>query len=85
MTSARPYREPLSIGEALSEIVRLAPLKYDPDAVQALLTQVRRSASGSLRSPFFDERMIVDIAPTDVDQLASSLQHKLSHNRIYLT
>jgi putative nucleotidyltransferase with HDIG domain len=85
MTSARPYREPLSIGGALSEIVRLAPLKFDPNAVQALLMQVRRSASGSLRSPFFDERMIVDIAPTDVDHLAASLQHKLSHGRIYLT
>jgi putative nucleotidyltransferase with HDIG domain len=85
MTSARPYREPLSIGEALSEIVRLAPLKFDPNAVQGLLMQVRRSAAGSLRAPFFDERMIVDIAPSDVDQLAASLQHKLSHNRIYLT
>ncbi len=85
MTSARPYREPLSIGGALSEIVRLAPLKFDPNAVQALLMQVRRSASGSLRSPFFDARMMVDIAPTDVDHLAASLQHKLSHGRIYLT
>ena len=85
MTSARPYREPLSIGGALSEIVRLAPLKFDPNAVQALLMQVRRSASGSLRTQFFDERMIVDIAPTDVDHLAASLQHKLSRNRLYLT
>jgi len=85
MTSARPYREPLSIGGALSEIVRLVPLKFDPNAVQALLMQVRRSASGSLRSPFFDTRMIVDIAPGDVDHLAASLQHKLSHGRIYLT
>ena len=65
--------------------MRLAPLKFDPNAVQALLMQVRRSAAGSLRSPFFDERMIVDIAPGDVDHLAASLQHKLSHGRIYLT
>ena len=85
MTSARPYREPLSIGEALSEIVRLAPLKFDPNAVQALLMQVRRTASGSLRSAFFDQRMIVDIAPGDVDHLAASLQHKVSHGRIHLT
>jgi putative nucleotidyltransferase with HDIG domain len=85
MTSERPYRDPLSIGGALSEIVRLAPLKFDPNAVQALLMQVRRAAAGSLRSPFFDERMIVDIAPTDVDHLAASLQHKLSHGRLYLT
>jgi len=30
MTSARPYREPLSLGAALSDLVRMSPLKYDP-------------------------------------------------------
>jgi HD-GYP domain-containing protein (c-di-GMP phosphodiesterase class II) len=35
MTSARPYREPLSVGSALSDLVRLAPQKYDPNVVQA--------------------------------------------------
>src|SRR5271166_5625866 len=42
MTSERPYREPLTLGTALHEIVRLTPQKYDPQAVQALLLQVRR-------------------------------------------
>src|SRR5438067_8971271 len=37
MTSPRPYREPLSVGSTVSEIVRLSPLKFDPNAVQWLL------------------------------------------------
>ncbi len=85
MISARPYREPLSIGAALSEIVRLSPLKFDPNAVQALLTQVRRDASGRNRTPFFGGELVVDIAPGDIDQLAASLQHKLSRGRVHLT
>ena len=85
MTTERPYREPLSVGAALSEIVRLSPLKFDPNAVQALLMQVRRDAAGSNHAPFFGDRAVVDIAPGDVDVLAANLQHKLSHGRLYLT
>src|ERR1700688_915521 len=36
MTSARPYRAPLSVGSALQELIRLTPQKYDPQALQAL-------------------------------------------------
>ena len=57
MTSERPYRESLSVGAALSEIVRLTPQKFDPDAVQGLLLQVRRDAAGSNRTPFFQEQV----------------------------
>ena len=85
MTSHRPYREPLSVGSTLSEIVRLAPEKFDPHAVQGLLVQVRRDAVGSNRSPFLADRMAVNIAPGDIDQLAATLQHKISHGRLYLT
>jgi putative nucleotidyltransferase with HDIG domain len=86
MTSQRPYREPLSIGSTLSEIVRLAPQKFDPNAVQALLVQVRRDAVGSSRAPFFADRTAaVNIAPADIDHLAATLQHKVSHGRLYLT
>jgi putative nucleotidyltransferase with HDIG domain len=85
MTSDRPYRESLSVGSTLSEIVRLAPQKFDPNAVQGLLRQVRRDAVGSNRIRFLEERMILNIAPGDVDQLAATLQHKVSHNRMYLT
>jgi putative nucleotidyltransferase with HDIG domain len=85
MTSERPYREPLSVGSTLSEIVRLAPQKFDPNAVQGLLLQVRRDAVGSNRAPFLEDRTALNIAPGDIDQLAASLQHKISHGRMYLT
>jgi putative nucleotidyltransferase with HDIG domain len=85
MTTERPYRESLSLGAALAELVRLTPQKYDPNAVQALLVQVRREAVGSSRVPLFHDPRIVNIAPTDVDHFASTLQHKLSHGRLYLT
>ncbi|HWX94464.1 MAG TPA: HD domain-containing phosphohydrolase [Terriglobales bacterium] len=84
MTSMRPYREPLTVGGTLSELVRLAPEKYDPNAVQALLIQVRRNSVGSNRSSLLDDRMAVNIAPTDIDLLAASLQHKVSRNRLIL-
>ena len=85
MTSIRPYREPLSIGSTLSELVRLAPQKYDSNIVQALLIQVRRDAVGSNRTRFLDERMALNIAPGDIDHLAATLQHKINHGRLYLT
>jgi len=84
MTSERPYRERLSLGSTLNEIVRLTPQKFDPNAVHALLLQVRRDTVGSNRTPFLQDRM-GDIAAADVDQLAASLQHKMSHGRLYLT
>jgi putative nucleotidyltransferase with HDIG domain len=85
MTSARPYRQPLSLGNALSDLVRMTPQKYDPNVVQALLIQVRRDAVGSNRTPLLADHMTVNIAPTDVDQLAATLQHKISRNKTYLT
>jgi putative nucleotidyltransferase with HDIG domain len=85
MTSERPYREPLSVGGTLSELVRMTPQKYDPNAVQALLLQVRRDAVGSNRIPFLEERVALNIAPSDIDQLAATLQHKISHGKQYLT
>ena len=84
MTSARPYREPLSVGSALSDLVRLAPQKYDPNVVQALLIQVRRDAVGSSRAPLLADR-VVNIAPGDIDQLAATLQHKVSRGRVYVS
>jgi putative nucleotidyltransferase with HDIG domain len=84
MTSARPYRAPLSVGSALSDLVRLAPDKYDPNVVQGLLIQVRRDAVGSNRTPLLDT-MTVNIAAADIDQLAATLQHKVSRGRMYLT
>ena len=84
MTSVRPYRAPISLGSALSELVRLAPEKFDPNVVQGLLIQVRRDAVGSNRTPLLDT-MSVNISATDIDQLAATLQHKISRGKVYLT
>jgi putative nucleotidyltransferase with HDIG domain len=83
MTSERPYRSSMTVGEALSEIVRVAPLKYDINAVHALMVQVRRDAVGRKENRFLDERTVCNIAPTDIDVLASALNHKITHGRIY--
>jgi HD-GYP domain-containing protein (c-di-GMP phosphodiesterase class II) len=84
MTSTRPYRESLSLGSALNDLVRMTPQKYDPNVVQGLLIQVRRDAVGSNRTPLLDH-IPVTIAPADVDQLAATLQHKVSRGKVYLT
>jgi putative nucleotidyltransferase with HDIG domain len=85
MVSERPYRDPMSLGSTLSEIVRLTPLKFDPNVVQALLLQVRRDAVGSNRIPFLETRIADNIAPPDIDHLAASLQHKVTRGRLFLT
>ncbi len=84
MTSERPYRERLSVGSALHELVRMTPQKYDPHVVHALLIQVRRDAVGSNRIPML-ESDIVNMSPGDVDQLAATLQHRVTQGRLYLT
>jgi putative nucleotidyltransferase with HDIG domain len=85
MMSTRPYRQSLSLGSALSDLVRLSPQKYDPNVVQALLIQVRRDAVGSNRTPLLADHMAVTIAAGDIDQLAATLQHKVSRGKVYLT
>ena len=85
MTSERPYREPMSLGASISEIVRITPQKFDPAAVQALLIQLRRDAVGSNPAPFLDERVICNIGAGDLDNLAANLQHRLTDGRTYIT
>jgi len=84
MTSPRPYRAPMTVGNALSDLVRVAPEKFDPNVVQALLIQVRREAVGSSRVPLLDSAP-VNIAATDIDHLAATLQYKVSRGKAYLT
>lgn len=83
MISDRPYRPNMSLGQALSELVRLTPEKFDPLPVQGLLIQVRRDAVGSNKVPFLDRQTSCTIAPADVDQIAALLHHKLSNGRVY--
>jgi putative nucleotidyltransferase with HDIG domain len=81
MTSKRPYRGPMSVGNALSDLIRLAPEKVDPNVVQSLLIQVRRDVIGSSRMRML-EGIPVNIAATDIDQLAATLQHKVTRGRV---
>jgi len=84
MTSERPYRERLPIGAALQELIRITPQKYDPQALQALLIQVRRDAVGSNRIPIL-EPGVMNLSATDVDELASTLQHRISKDKLFLS
>ena len=72
------------MGSALSDLVRMAPEKYDPNVVQGLLIQVRRDVVGSSRTSLLDT-ISVNIAAADIDHLAATLQHKVSRGRVYLT
>ncbi len=83
MMSERPYRKPLSLGDALHQLVQNTPVKLDPVAVQSLLIQIRRDAAGSNKTPFLDPQHVCGIGPTDVDQFAAMLQHKLTNGRVY--
>jgi putative nucleotidyltransferase with HDIG domain len=84
MTSERAYRERMSVGVALQELIRMTPQKYDPQALQALLIQVRRDAIGTNRIPIL-EPDVMNLSAVDVDQLASTLQHRISQDKIFLT
>jgi len=84
MTSERPYRERMSVGTALHELIRITPEKYDPQALQALMIQVRRDAVGTNRIPIF-EPDAMNVSAPDVDRLASTLQHRVNQDRVYLT
>ena len=84
MTSERPYRERLSIGSALQELIRMTPEKYDAHALQALLIQVRRDAVGSNRLPVLEPE-VMNLSATEVDQLAATLQHRITQAKLYLT
>ncbi len=84
MTSQRPYRERMPLGSALRELIRLTPEKYDANAMQALLIQIRRDSVGSNRVPVLDPELMT-LSASNVDELASSLHHKLNLDRKYLT
>jgi HD-GYP domain-containing protein (c-di-GMP phosphodiesterase class II) len=98
MTSERPYRHSMTVGEALIEIVKLTPHRFDPNAVQALLIQIRRDAVSGIgtmlngkmvmaaandKPRFLDTHTKFDLMPTDIDQMAGMLNHKLTNGRVY--
>jgi HD-GYP domain-containing protein (c-di-GMP phosphodiesterase class II) len=71
----------MSVGNALSDLVRLSPEKFDPNIVQALMIQIRRDVIGSSRVPML-EGISVNIAATDIDQLAATLQYKVNRGKV---
>jgi putative nucleotidyltransferase with HDIG domain len=84
MTSERPYRERMSVGAALQELIRMTPQKYDPQVLHALMIQVRRDAVGTNRSPIL-EAGVMNLSATDVDELASTLQHRITQDKNFHT
>jgi HD-GYP domain-containing protein (c-di-GMP phosphodiesterase class II) len=80
MTSERPYRERMPVGAALQELIRMTPQKYDPQVLHALMIQVRRDAVGTNRSPIL-EAGVMNLSATDVDELASTLQHRITQDK----
>ena len=84
MISERPYRKGMSVGTALQELIRLTPQKYDAQALQALMIQIRRDAVGSNRIPILQPEALT-MSAADVDQLAATLQHRISQGKVYLT
>jgi putative nucleotidyltransferase with HDIG domain len=82
MTSERPYRERLSVGVALQELIRMSPQKYDPQILQALMIQVRRDAVGTNRIPILESE-VMNLSASDVDQLASTLQHRVTQDKTF--
>lgn len=98
MLSSRPYRPALSVGDVITEIVQLTPQKFDVDVVQGLLVQLRRDAAGRVRIPrpagkaevlhpekprFLDEAVNCYLSPSDIDNLAATLNHKITRGKIY--
>lgn len=92
MTSDRPYRPGMTVGQALMALVNLTPSKFDADPVQALILQVRRDAAAAMnpatigspeRSRFLHEGLGCDFFPSDIDQIAALLNHKISRGRTY--
>jgi putative nucleotidyltransferase with HDIG domain len=84
MTSERPYRQRMTVGAALQDLIRMSPQKYDAQALQALMIQVRRDAVGTNRIPML-EPDVMNLSATDVDQLASTLQHRITQDKLFLT
>jgi putative nucleotidyltransferase with HDIG domain len=81
MTSDRPYRPSHSLGETLTQIVRATPGRFDHEAVQSLLVQLRRDTGVS--QSFLDNRIPMTIGAPDLDQLAADLSYRVNNGRTY--
>ena len=84
MTTDRPYRERISVGSALQELIRMTPEKYDP-ASAASSADSSPPRRGRKQPPSYSRAGIVNFSATDVDALASTLQHRTNQGRAFLT
>lgn len=83
MTSERPYRPQLSLGEALQQMVRATPTKYDAEVVHAVLLQLRRDSTGASPLPFLDANVPLTLGARDLDQLCADLNYRVNNGRAY--
>ena len=83
MTSERPYRKPMSMLEAVRELVRLAPEKFDPIVVQGLLNQLRSDAQGVCTAPVVFHRKDQSLPLSELERLSMELSGKTSGQRVY--
>ncbi len=82
MLSERPYRGPVPLRNALADLVRFTPQKYDASVVQALLVQLRREAEGK-----GEERILpMEIETPSIseyDALSFELLQKITNQRVF--
>ena len=83
MTSERPYRGSMSVQQAAREMTRLAPNKFDPNVVQALLIQLRRDAERKSTTPFLDHERIAELNVAELDHLSMALVAKTTGGKVY--
>jgi HD-GYP domain-containing protein (c-di-GMP phosphodiesterase class II) len=83
MTSDRPYRKGLPVLQAAEELVRLAPLKFDSNVVQALLVQLRWNFQGNGSEKTAPGLNGPQIPAAELDRLSLNLVNKLTGNRVY--
>jgi HD-GYP domain-containing protein (c-di-GMP phosphodiesterase class II) len=80
MTSDRPYRRGHTPLDAVEELVRLAPLKFDADVVQGLLVKLRADVDGRSEDGLLAHG---HLTARDLDRLAITLVNKTTNYRVY--
>lgn len=73
LTSRRPYREPSSVAEALTELQRNAGSQFDPRVVEALLQLVREEQVrvGEIPPPLYQEVPVFEARSMKPEQRAN--------------
>ena len=85
MTSMRPYREPVSVGEHAQRDCSSSAAKVRPECRAGFINPGSPRCCG--QQPRRPPRRShgAQHRPADIDQMAAGLQHKMSRNRLFLT